>query len=322
MGVMVEGAWQAGEPSRTDDAGRVRLPPAKFRNWVTPDGEPGPTGNGGFPAEAGRYHLYVSRACPWSHRATLMRQLKGLQDIVGLSVTHWLVGDDGWTFEDAPGVVPDEVNGARFVWQIYAASDATYSGPATLPVLWDTRNHRIVSNDSGDIMRMFNGAFEAAGASGGDYYPKELRDDINALNARIDDALNEGVYRAGLAGSQQAYEEAAEGVFETLDWLERMLAKQPYLCGDAPTEADWRLFATLLRFDTVYHGLFKCNLRRVVDYAALWRHTCVLHRQPDVHDTVDLDHVRRHYYQSYRQLNPSAIVPVGPVLDFEQADGG
>jgi glutathionyl-hydroquinone reductase len=322
MGVMVEGSWQVEEPSRTDDRGRVRMPPAKFRHWVTPDGEPGPTGDGGFPAEAGRYHLYVSRACPWSHRATLMHELKGLQDVVGLSVAHWLVADDGWTFEEGPGVVTDGVNGARFVWQIYAASDATYSGPATLPVLWDTREHRIVSNDSGDIMRMFNSAFDAAGASGMDYYPKALRDDINALTARIHDTVNEGVYAAGFAGSQQAYEDAVEGVFETLDWLERSLADQPYLCGEVPTEADWRLFPTLLRFDAVYHGLFKCNLRRIADYPALWRHTCRLHGQPGVRDTVDFDHIKRHYYQSYPRLNPGAIVPVGPVLDFDQPDAG
>jgi putative glutathione S-transferase len=317
MGVLVDGSWQSEDASWTDDSGRMRRPSSKFRHWVTHDGEPGPTGDGGFKAEPGRYHLYVSRACPWAHRTTILRELKGLQDVVGMSVTHWLMAEDGWTFEDGPGVVPDEVNGARYLWQIYAASDATYSGRATVPVLWDTRTDQIVSNESADILRMFNSAFDDVGASEGDYYPKDLRDEINALNTRIYDHFNNGVYKAGFAKSQEAYDEAVGPVFETLDWLERTLGKRNYLCGDTLTEADWRLFTTLLRFDPVYHGHFKCNLRRIVDYPALWNYTRRLYQHPGVRDTVDFDHIKRHYYQSHRHINPNGVVPAGPGLDYD-----
>jgi glutathionyl-hydroquinone reductase len=322
MGVLVEGSWQGEDAAWTDDSGRMRRPSSKFRHWVTHDGEPGPTGDGGFKAEPGRYHLYVSRACPWAHRTTILRELKGLQEIVGLSVTHWLMADDGWTFEDGPGVVPDEVNGARYLWQIYAASDATYSGRATVPVLWDTRTDQIVNNESADILRMFNSAFDAVGAEPGDFYPKDLRDEINALNTRIYDNLNNGVYKAGFATSQEAYDEAVGPVFETLDWLERTLAERRYLCGDTLTEADWRLFTTLLRFDPVYHGHFKCNLRRVVDYPALWNYTRRLYQHPGVRETVDFDHIKRHYYRSHTRINPTGVVPAGPELDYDApADG-
>lgn len=322
MGVLVEGSWQGEDAAWTDDSGRMRRPSSKFRHWVTHDGEPGPTGEGGFKAEPGRYHLYVSRACPWAHRTTIMRELKGLQEIIGLSVTHWLMADDGWTFEDGPGVIPDEVNGARYLWQIYAASDATYSGRATVPVLWDTRTDQIVNNESADILRMFNSAFDAVGAEPGDFYPKDLRDEINALNTRIYDNLNNGVYKAGFATSQEAYDEAVGPVFETLDWLERTLAERRCLCGDTLTEADWRLFTTLLRFDPVYHGHFKCNLRRVVDYPALWNYTRRLYQHPGVRETVDFDHIKRHYYRSHTRINPTGVVPAGPELDYDApADG-
>jgi putative glutathione S-transferase len=317
MGVLVEGSWQSEDAAWTDASGRMRRPSSKFRHWVTHDGEPGLTGDGGFKAEPGRYHLYVSRACPWAHRATILRELKGLQEIVGLSVTHWLMAENGWTFDDGPGVIPDEVNGARYLWQIYAASDATYSGRATVPVLWDTRTDQIVNNESADILRMFNSAFDGVGASEGDYYPKDLRDEINALNTRIYDNLNNGVYKAGFATSQEAYDEAVAPVFETLDWLERTLGKRRYLCGDTLTEADWRLFTTLLRFDPVYHGHFKCNLRRVVDYPALWNYTRRLYQHPGVRETVDFDHIKRHYYQSHTRINPTGIVPAGPDLDYD-----
>lgn len=317
MGVLVEGSWQSEDAAWTDASGRMRRPSSKFRHWVTRDGEPGPTGDGGFKAEPGRYHLYVSRACPWAHRTTILRELKGLQAIVGLSVTHWLMAENGWTFDDGPGVIPDEVNGARYLWQIYAASDATYSGRATVPVLWDTRTDQIVNNESADILRMFNSAFDGVGASEGDYYPKDLRDEINALNTRIYDNLNNGVYKAGFATSQEAYDEAVAAVFETLDWLERTLGKRHYLCGETLTEADWRLFPTLLRFDPVYHGHFKCNLRRVVDYPALWNYTRRLYQHPGVRETVDFDHIKRHYYQSHTRINPTGIVPAGPDLDYD-----
>lgn len=319
MGVLVEGAWHAKDAPWTDDTGRVRRPSSTFRHWVTPDGAPGPTGDGGFAAEPGRYHLYISRACPWAHRTAIFRELKGLQDMVGLSVTHWLMADDGWTFDPAPGVVPDPVNGARSVWQLYAASDPGYSGRATVPVLWDRQRRCIVSNESADILRMFNSAFDAVGAAPGEWYPPALRERIDALNARIYDNLNNGVYRAGFATSQEAYEEAVADVFATLDWLEGLLATQPWLCGDTGTEADWRLFTTLVRFDAAYHGHFKCNLRRLVDYPALWAWTRRLYAHPGVAATVDFDHIKRHYYQSHRHINPTGIVPAGPVLDWGAA---
>ncbi|MDQ3495312.1 MAG: glutathione S-transferase family protein [Pseudomonadota bacterium] len=317
MGVLVDGSWQSEDASWTDDDGRMRRPSSKFRHWVTHDGEPGPAGDGGFKAEPGRYHLYISRACPWAHRTTILRELKGLQEIVGMSVTHWLMADNGWTFDDGPGVVPDEVNGARYMWQLYAASDGTYSGRATVPVLWDKRTHRIVNNESADILRMFNRAFDAVGAKQGDYYPEQLRSEIDALNSRIYEYLNNGVYKAGFAKSQQAYDEAVAPVFETLDWLEGVLGERRWLCGDTPTEADWRLFTTLLRFDPVYHGHFKCNLRRLVDYPALWAYTRRLYQHPGVRGTVDFDHIKRHYYQSHADINPTGIVPAGPELDYD-----
>jgi putative glutathione S-transferase len=319
MGVLVEGTWQSKNASWTDSEGHMRRPSSKFRHWVTPDGEPGPTGDGGFQAEPGRYHLYVSHACPWSHRTTILRELKGLQELVGLSVTHWLMGEDGWTFEEAPGVIPDPVSGARYMWQIYSCSDPTYSGRATAPVLWDTRSNQIVNNESADIMRMFNGAFDAVGGNDRDFNPEPLRDDINAFNTRIYDNLNNGVYRAGFATSQAAYDEAVADVFENLDWLEKLLGKRRYLCHDTLTEADWRLFPTLVRFDAVYHGHFKCNVRRIVDYPALWNYTRRLYQYPGIRETVDFDHIKRHYYQSHTHINPTGIVPAGPSLDFEAA---
>ncbi len=319
MGVLVEGTWQSKNASWTDSEGRMRRPSSKYRHWVTPDGEPGPTGDGGFPAEPGRYHLYVSLACPWSHRTTILRELKGLQDLVGLSVTHWYLGEDGWNFDEAPGVISDPVNGARDLWQIYSCSDGMYSGRATVPVLWDTRSSQIVNNESADIMRMFNSAFDAVGANDRDYNPKALRNDINSFNTRIHDKLNDAVYRAGFATSQEAYDEAAADVFDSLDWLENLLRKRQYLCHDTLTEADWRLFPTLVRFDAVYHGHFKCNVRRIVDYPNLWNYTRRLYQHPGVRETVNFEHIKRHYYQSHTHINPTGIVPAGPSLDFEAA---
>jgi putative glutathione S-transferase len=317
MGMLVEGTWQEKEASWTDRDGRMRRPSSTFRHWVTPDGEPGPTGDGGFRAEPGRYHLHVSLACPWSHRTTLVRRLKGLQDVVGLSVTHWLMAENGWTFDEGPGVIPDPASGARYLWQVYACSDGTYSGRATVPVLWDARSNRIVNNESADIMRMFNSAFDGVGGNDRDYYPEALRDDINAFNTRIHDTLNEAVYKAGFATSQAAYDEAVADVFEGLDWLEKLLGKRRYLCHDSLTEADWRLFPTLVRFDAVYHGHFKCNARRVVDYPNLWNYTRRLYQHPGVRETVDFDHIKRHYYQSHARINPTGIVPSGPSLDWD-----
>lgn len=321
MGMLVEGTWRT-DDSLVDDDGRLQRPSSRFRNWVTADGAPGPTGDGGFRAEPGRYHLYIARACPWAHRAAIFRELKGLQPMIGLSVTHWLMADDGWTFAAAPGVVPDPVEGVETLWQLYVRSDASYTGRVTVPVLWDRHTSRIVSNESADIIRMFNSAFDAVGAAAGDYCPATLRSEIDAVNTRVYDGLNNGVYKAGFATSQSAYEDAVAGVFDTLDWLEHRLSQREFLVGDTLTEADWRLFTTLLRFDAVYHGHFKCNLRRLVDYPALWAYTRRLYAHPAVPPTVDMGHIKRHYYQSHRHINPTGVVPAGPLIDFGNAMPG
>jgi putative glutathione S-transferase len=320
MGLLVEGKWQSEAGRWADAKGRVQRPDSILRNWITPDGSPGPTGRGGFKAEAGRYHLYIARACPWAHRAAIFRELKGLQDMIGLSVTHWLMLENGWTFAPAPGVIPDTVNDARFLYELYAKSEPGYSGRVTVPVLWDKKTSRIVNNESADIIRMLNSAFDSVGAKAGDYYPEALRSEIDAVNKRVYDTLNNGVYKAGFAGSQEAYDEAVVPLFETLDWLEEKLSRADYLVGNRLTEADWRLFTTLLRFDPVYHTHFKCNLRRLTDYPALWRYTRRLYQHPAIKPTVNFDHIKGHYFQSHRWINPTGIVPKGPIVDFDAPD--
>ena len=294
---------------------------SQFRNWITPDGTPGPTGAGGFKAEPGRYHLYVSHACPWAHRTMIFRALKGLEHLISYSATHWLMREHGWTFAPGPGVVPDELNGARYLYEVYLADTPDYSGHATTPVLWDKARGRIVNNESSEIIRMLNSAFDGVGASGPDFYPQPLRPAIDALNARVYDTLNNGVYKAGFATSQAPYEDAARGVFAMLDELEARLQTSRYLFGSAPTEADWRLFTTLIRFDCVYVGHFKCNLRRLVDYPALWAYTRDLFQTPGVAATVRFDHIKRHYYESHLHLNPTGVTPIGPMLDLDRRHG-
>lgn len=289
---------------------------SKFRNWITPDGAPGPSGEGGFPAEAGRYHLYVSLACPWAHRTLMFLKLKGLEGMVSVSVVNWLMLERGWSFAPGPGVVADDVNHAQFMRQIYQLADGDYSGRYTVPVLWDKQRGTIVNNESSEIIRMLNSAFDGIGAKPGDYYPAELRGEIDQINVRVYDTLNNGVYRSGFATSQAAYEEAVYPLFDTLDWLEELLGRRRYLLGERLTEADIRLFATLVRFDAVYVGHFKCNLRRLVDYPNLWNYTRELYQLPGIADTVNFQHIKGHYYQSHRGLNPFAVVPAGPVLDF------
>jgi putative glutathione S-transferase len=247
----------------------------------------------------------------------IFRELKGLQDLVDYSVVHWHMGDKGWTFEPGPGVTGDKLHGAQYLYEIYLRSDPHYSGRVTVPVLWDRQTESIVSNESADIIRMFNSAFDGVGAAPDDYYPEADRGTIDDLNERIYDTVNNGVYKAGFATSQHAYDEAIIPLFESLDWLEGILSRQRYLCGNRPTEADWRLFTTLVRFDPVYVGHFKCNLRRLVDYPALWSYTRELYQSPGIRDTVDFDHIKRHYYQSHRAINPTGIVPRGPVIDYE-----
>ena len=321
MGFLLNGVWSQESAFPTDADGRFVRPSSPIRNWVTADGSAGPSGVGGFKAEPGRYHLYVSLACPWAHRALILRKMKGLTGMIGLSVVHWHMGENGWTFEDGPGVIADPVHHARFLHEVYTASQADYTGRVTVPVLWDLAAGRIVNNESSEIIRMFNSAFDGVGATPGDFYPAELRADIDALNDRIYSTVNNGVYRSGFARSQRAYEEAARALFSTLDWLEERLAMHRWLCGERLTEADWRLFATLIRFDAVYVGHFKCNIRRIADYRNLSRYLRDLYNQPGVADTVNFLHIKRHYYTSHPQLNPSGIVPLGPELDFTRPSG-
>ena len=318
MGLLIDGQWHDRWYDTSGSGGRFIRSTSQFRHWITPDGAPGPSGEGGFPAEPGRYHLYVSLACPWAHRTLILRALKGLEEMVSVSVVHWFMGEEGWTFAAGEGVIPDPHLGARALHEIYTHSQPHYSGRVTVPVLWDKRTGRIVNNESSEIIRMFNSAFDGLGALPGDYYPEELRGEIDALNARIYDTVNNGVYRCGFATTQEAYEEALMPLFESLDWLEERLAGRRHLCGDRLTEADWRLFTTLLRFDPVYVGHFKCNLRRLADYPNLQDYVRDLYQMPGVAATVNIDHIKRHYYQSHRTINPSGIVPLGPLLDLER----
>jgi len=311
-GQLIDGKWTSEMAMARDPKGHFVRNVTSFRSFITPDGAPGPTGEGGFKAEAGRYHLYVSYACPWAHRTLIFRKLKGLESFIGVSVVNWLMGDEGWTFEPGRGVVADDVNGAQKVYEIYLKAKPDYSGRVTVPVLWDKQKQTIVNNESADILRMFNSAFDGVGAISGDYYPEELRGEIDALNERIYATLNNGVYRCGFAATQAAYDEAVEALFATLDMLEARLADRRYLTGDRQTEADWRLFVTLLRFDPVYVGLFKCNIRRIEDYPNLRRYRNELRAWPGVEETVDLFHIKHHYYESLRFINPTGVVPAGP----------
>ncbi|AJG18153.1 glutathione S-transferase family protein [Cupriavidus basilensis] len=316
MGLLVNGKWQDRWYDTASTGGRFVRKDAAFRNWVTSDGAAGPSGTGGFKAEAGRYHLYVSLACPWAHRTLIMRALKGLEGMISVSTVHWLMLGEGWTFAEGPGVVPDTVNGARLLHQVYTGADPDYTGRVTVPVLWDKQRGTIVSNESSEIIRMFNTAFDDVGAKSGDYYPAALRAEIDEVNARVYDTLNNGVYKSGFATTQGAYEEAVTPLFDTLDWLEARLATRRFLLGDQITEADIRLFTTLVRFDAVYVGHFKCNLRRIADYPNLSGFTRDIYQLPGIAATVNIDHIKRHYYESHRSINPSGVVPAGPVLDF------
>jgi glutathionyl-hydroquinone reductase len=316
MGVLVDGEWRVDGKFPADPKGHFVRPDTAFRHWITPDGAPGPTGAGGFRAEAGRYHLYVSLACPWAHRTLIFRKLKGLEGMIDVSVVNWFMGDDGWTFAPGPGVVADPLRHARLLRDIYVASKPDYTGRVSVPVLWDKQTGQIVNNESADIIRMFNSAFDGIGAKPGDYYPEDLRAEIDAINPRIYATVNNGVYRCGFARSQDAYDEAFAALFATLDDMETRLATRRYLLGDRVTEADWRFFVTLLRFDAVYVGLFKCNLRRIADYTHLQHYLLDLLAWPGVADTVNMFHIKHHYYESLKFINPTGIVPAGPSLAF------
>ena len=314
MGLLVDGVWQE-DASRTKD-GHFLRPTTHYRSFVTADGRPGPSGEGGFAAERGRYHLYVSLACPWAHRTLIFRTLKKLEDVVSVSITEPLYGKTGWEFGRSQGATPDTVNGKTTLAEIYLLADPHYSGRVSVPVLWDKARHTIVNNESSEIIRMLNSAFDAFTDVKTDYYPAALRGEIDRINDLVYPSVNNGVYRAGFATSQTAYEEAARGVFAALDQLEKSLSTQRYLAGRQMTEADWRLFTTLVRFDSVYYSHFKCNLRRIVDYPCLWNYLRDLYQVPGIAETVSLDQIKRHYYGSQRHVNPTGIVPIGPLLDF------
>jgi putative glutathione S-transferase len=320
MGKLVDGVWQDVWYDTKSTGGKFVRMDSKFRDWVTPDGQNAPSGKA-FKAEPGRYHLYVSYACPWAHRTLIFRKLKGLEEMIGLSVVNHFMGSDGWTFHEGDGVIPDPIHDAEFMHQIYTAADPDFTGRVTVPVLWDKKTKTIVSNESSEIIRMFNSAFDHLGASPGDYYPLALREEIDEVNERVYHTLNNGVYKCGFATTQEAYEDAFLALFDTLDWLEERLAKQRYVAGDRITEADWRLFTTLMRFDSVYVGHFKTNLRRIADYPNLFAYTRELYQVPGVRGTVNMHHIKHHYYGSHETINPTRIVPVGPVIDFDAPHG-
>ncbi len=314
MGLLVDGKWY----DTAAAGGHFVRSETQFRNWITADGSPGPSGEGGFPAEAGRYHLYVSLACPWAHRTLIFRTLKGLENMISVSVVNPYMAENGWTFDPDAGVVADPVGGADYLYQVYLRAQRGYSGRVTVPVLWDLKRNTIVSNESAEIIRMLNSAFDGIGAKAGNYAPLELQRELEAINEQIYRSVNNGVYKAGFATEQQVYESEVRALFEALDELESRLARQRYLLGERITEADWRLFTTLIRFDPVYHGHFKCNLRRLVDYPSLWDYTRELYQWPGVAGTVNLQHIKQHYYRSHPTINPNRIVPVGPILDLDE----
>ncbi|MCJ8519510.1 putative glutathione S-transferase [Pseudorhizobium tarimense] len=319
--MLVEGKWTADwhPVQATDEKGGFVRQISGFRNWITPDGEADPTGEGGFKAEAGRYHLYVALICPWASRTLIGRALKKLEDVISVSIVEPALSDQGWRFGDYPGSDLDDVNGASFLHEIYTSADSVYTGRATVPVLFDKERRTIVNNESADILRMLNSGFGSLGDESIDLYPEDLRAQIDGLNERIYPMLNNGVYRTGFATTQIAYEEAFADVFTMLDELETRLENRgPFLFGDRMTEADVRLFVTLIRFDAAYHGLFKCNLRRLADYPSLSRYVETVLAIPGVRGTVNIDHIKRGYY-SIKALNPTGIVPVGPQLPFATA---
>ncbi|GAA0312054.1 glutathione S-transferase family protein [Psychrobacter aestuarii] len=317
MGLLVDGNWQDKWYDTDSNGGRFKRHESSFRNWVTKDGSAGPTGKAGFKAEAGRYHLYVSLACPWAHRAIIYRKLKGLEDMISMSVVNPFMGDHGWTFAPDDGVVADPIFDADYMYQIYTAANSEYTGRVTVPVLWDKQTNTIVNNESAEIIRMFNEAFDDIGATPLDFVPDDVLDEIDSLNEFVYPNINNGVYRAGFATTQEAYEEAVTDLFDALDKLEARLADKRYLTGERITEADWRLFTTLVRFDAVYFGHFKCNIRRISDYPNLWGYLRDLYQVDGVAETVDLSHIKTHYYASHDMINPTRIVPVGPDIDFD-----
>lgn len=321
MGMLVNGVWHDVWYDTKETKGHFKRAASQFRNWVTVDGAPGPSGTGGFKAEADRYHLYVSYACPWAHRTLIFRKLKKLEDLISVSVVDPLMLENGWEFQVRDGATGDHLFASKALWQIYARANPNYSGRVTVPVLWDKKTGTIVNNESSEIIRMFNSAFDELTGSTADYYPPDLRAEIDALNDVVYDTVNNGVYKAGFATTQEAYEVNVGKLFETLDMLDERLGRGRYLFGDRQTEADWRLFTTLARFDAVYVGHFKCNIRRIEDYKNLPAYLRDLYQTPGVKETLNLRHIKNHYYRSHRTINPTGIVPVGPELDLDRPHG-
>ena len=316
MGLLVEGKWQDQWYDTKSTGGHFVRKDSQFRNWVTVDGSAGPTGEGGFKAEPNRYHLYISYACPWASRTLIIRKLKGLEDMISLSVVNPYMGENGWTFEPGEGVIADPLLNADYLYQVYTHIDPTYSGRVTVPVLYDKKTGKIVNNESSEIMRMLNTAFDEVGATQGDYYPEALRAEIDAMNGKVYHGVNNGVYKAGFATKQEVYEEEVQKLFNVLDELEEHLSTRKYLVGEQLTEADWRLFVTLVRFDSAYYGHFKCNIRELREYPNLWRYTRELYNYPGIKETVNFYHIKHHYYESHPTINPNRIVPFGPILDW------
>jgi glutathionyl-hydroquinone reductase len=313
-GAFLKGEWKTERQWKNTD-GRFVRQATSFRDWISAGGD------SVFPAEAGRYHLYIAWACPWAHRTAILRKLKGLEDIISLSAVGSFMGEDGWAFYDEPGVIPDSVNGAQYLREVYAKADPDYTGRVTTPVLWDKEMGMIVNNESREIVRMLDTEFDAFATTDADFFPQDLREEVDETISAIYEPINNGVYRSGFAATQEAYDEAVTDVFDALDHWEDVLSERRYLCGDRVTEADWCLFPTLVRFDSVYHGHFKCNLRRIVDYPNLWGYLRDLYQQPGVAETVHMDHIKNHYYRSHESINPNRIVPTGPVLDFTWPHG-
>ncbi|OWU86515.1 glutathionyl-hydroquinone reductase YqjG [Oceanicola sp. 22II-s10i] len=322
MGQLVDGTWKTESLASLAKDGAFKRKESSFRNWVTADGSAGPSGEGGFPAESGRYHLYVSYACPWAHRALVFLRLKDLTDHIGVSVVHPEMLDHGWEFRtDYPGATGDDLHGLSHLYKVYQKADPQATTRVTVPVLWDRQRETIVSNESAEIIRMLNSAFDGITGNTDDYWPEDLREAIEPVNARIYDTVNNGVYKAGFATAQGAYDEAVTALFDSLDWLEDRLAQNRYLMGDRITEADWRLFTTLIRFDKVYHGHFKCNRNRIVDFPNLWGYLRELYQWPGVAETVNFDHITHHYHYSHETINPYRIIPIGPNLDLTAPHG-
>ncbi len=322
MGQLVDGVWHDAWYDTKSTGGAFKRSTAAYRNWITADGSAGPSGEACFKAQSGRYHLYVSLACPWAHRTLIFRAIKGLQDHIGVSIVHPDMMSDGWSFDgDFPGATGDQLYGLPYARDIYLKADPKTSGRVTVPILWDRERETVVSNESSEIIRMFNSAFDEITGNSDDYWPEELRDDIEPVNERIYSTLNNGVYKAGFATTQSAYDDAVYPLFDTLDWLEGRLSSSRYLMGARITEADWRLFTTLIRFDLVYHLHFKCNRARIMDYPNLWGYLRELYQWPGVRETVNFDHIVRHYHYSHDTVNPHRIIPINPKPEFEAPHG-